>query len=105
VLAALCAGLLAPGLHDLGHGDDVWSIARNPAECAQHHAGVHVETGFQHLHHAPCVLCSRTAASGTVVTSNVGIRAEWTRLMILSRAAPAERFHPASHTRGPPTLA
>lgn len=105
VLAVLCAGLLSPGLHELGHGDEVWSIARqSQAECAQHPDGVHVETGFSHLNHAPCVLCSRTGTAGTVATCHVGIQVEWTRLVDVPRTLPAGRFHPSSVSRGPPAL-
>lgn len=105
VLVMLCTGLLAPGLHELGHVEEVWSLARqNQADCERHHAGVHVETGFSHLQHAPCVLCSRTAVAWISSVSPDGARVEWARFVHIPRAVPGERFDPSRADRGPPPL-
>lgn len=105
VVVMLCTGLLAPGLHEIGHGEEVWSQARqNQADCERHHDGVHVETGYSHLHHAPCVLCSRTAVAGISSVSPGSTRVEWARLFDIPRAVSDDRFDPSRADRGPPSL-
>lgn len=53
-------GLLAPALHEFSHAAEIWRLSNaGPGACAEHPAGVHVESGFTHLRHAPCIAASR----------------------------------------------